>query len=380
MTPRVLVLTGETPLPATSGLRQRTLHLARALAAAFDVEILALGDVPSANGEPFTLHGVPHHRPRLLALAASLRQPYQAAKVRSRAVRRHTASRRWTSVQTELPFLAPEAEPAGAPLVLDAQNVESDVLASLARAERRPVHRARWRWEASKTARFERAVVQAAAAVSATSDDDAAALERLGARRIVVVPNGVDTAAVAHTHPATSSELVYVGHYGYRPNALAALELVDDVLPRLRTACPAATVTIVGRDPDRELRSRASQSVRVTGAVPDVLPHLRKARALVMPLRSGGGTRLKVLEAFAAGVPVVSTRLGVQGLGLEDGEHVLLAETPDELAAAAIRVLSDDALAGRLSAAGRRLVEQRYDWNVVARPLVDVHASLAGKS
>ena len=378
MTPRVLILTGETPLPATSGLRQRTLHLARALGAAFEVEILALGDVPAASGEPFTLRGVPHRRPRGLALAASLRQPYQAAKVRSRAAERQAASTSWTSVQTEVPFLAPVARAAGAPLVVDAQNVESDVLATLANAERRPVHRARWRWEAAKTERFERAIVRAAAAVCATSDEDAAALERLGASRVLLVPNGVDTAAVAHAPLAASSELLYVGHYGYRPNALAALELVDDVLPRVRAACAGATATIVGREPARGLRERARDGVRVTGAVDDVLPYLRAARALVVPLRSGGGTRLKVLEALAAGVPVVSTRLGVQGLGLTDGEHVLLGEAPAELAAATVRVLSDDALAKRLSEQGRRLVEQRYDWSVVARPLVELHDSLAG--
>jgi glycosyltransferase involved in cell wall biosynthesis len=372
----ILMLAGETPLPPTSGLRQRVLHLARALGAAFEVELVVLGEVPAAAGEPFVLRGVPQRRSRRVALAASLLQPYEAAKVGSRAARRVVERGRWASVQVELPFIAPIANGAGAPLVLDAHNVERDVLRGLARADPRPLHRVRWRWEARKTERLERSVVAAAAAVCATSPDDAAVLEELGARRIVLVPNGVDCAEVPHSRPASGCGLVYVGHYGYRPNLLAAGELVDEILPRVRASVPEAAVTLVGREATRRLESKAGEAVRLAGDVPDVLPHLRSARALVLPLRSGSGTRLKVLEALAAGVPVVSTALGVAGLGLRDGVEVLLGETPGELAAQTVRVLSDDELATRLSEDGRRLVEARYDWSVVARPLVELHASL----
>ncbi|HET9508951.1 MAG TPA: glycosyltransferase family 4 protein [Gaiellaceae bacterium] len=376
MSARVLVLAGESPLPPSSGLRQRILHLTRALAAELDVELAALGDVPPGSSEPFAIHSVRHRVSRRRALAGSLRQPYQAAKVRSRALRRLAATGGWTSIQAELPFVAPAAGSHSA-LVLDAHNVETDVLRTLAAVDERPLHRLRWRWEAAKTERFERAVLARAQAVCATSDEDASALERLGARNLLVVPNGVACASVEHRPPAASAELCYVGHFGYRPNQLAAVELVDAVLPRVRAELPAATVTLVGREPGADLARRVGGGVTLAADVPDVLPYLHRARALVVPLRSGSGTRLKVLEALAAGVPVVSTSFGVAGLDVRDGHDVLIGDTPADLAAQAVRVLSDDGLAAGLSESGRRLVERRYDWPVIARPLVELHAGLA---
>jgi glycosyltransferase involved in cell wall biosynthesis len=140
---------------------------------------------------------------------------------------------------------------------------------------------------------------------------------------------------------------------------------------------PAARARIVGRDPTPRLRDRHGGAVQITGTVPDVLPHLRAAGVLVLPLRSGGGTRLKVLEAMAAGVPVVSTPLGVEGLAVRDGEHVLIGRSAADLAELAARVLRDRALAVALSRAGRALVERTYDWAVVARPLIELHHRLA---
>lgn len=375
---RVLVVAGESPLPPTSGLRQRILQLSRQLAAAFDVELLVLGDVPPADGEPFALRGVSHERSRMRALARSVRAPYEASKVSSSELGRVLAEGRWSTVQAELPFVAPAASAAHAPLVLDAHNIEADVLATLARTDGRVLHSARWRWESAKTARLERVVMSTAAAVCTTSDADAAAAERLGSRRTVVVPNGVDCTAVGYRAPAETTELVYVGHFGYRPNVLAAIELVDDVLPRVQAVVPDVRLLLVGREPGPELRSRAGPAVTIAADVPDVLPFLQRSRALVVPLRAGGGTRLKVLEALAAGVPVVSTPFGVAGLDVRDGRDVLLAESAAGLAARCIRVLLEDELAAALSTQGRALAERRYDWSVVARPLIRLHAELGG--
>ena len=370
----ILMLAPETPLPATSGVRLRILHVARALAAAADLELAVVGDVPD-HDEPFPILGTRPAPSRVRALAA-VRRPYQAARHASDDLARIAARSAPDTVQAEFPYLVAPATRAGAPVVLDAHNVESDLAESFAAAEPGRLRRARWRWESGKLARFERDAVRAAATVCATSDGDAAAFEAMGATDVVVVPNGVDTGAIPFAPVGPDPVVVYVAHFGYLPNVAAARELAEEILPRLRASVPAAVVRLVGRDAP----GGDADGLEVVGEVEDVLPHLQAARVTVIPLRAGSGTRLKALEAMAAGVPVVSTRLGVAGLEVRDGEHVLLAESSADLADAAAAVLRDDDLAARLAAAGRALVESRYDWSIVTRPLLEVHRRLAGRA
>lgn len=372
---RALVLAFETPLPAHGGSRLRMLHLARQLATIADVEVAALGDVPSAD-EPFRLTGIPHEASRARALLSSWRRPYLAARYASPAAAGVVARGGWDVVQTTSAWLVEEARAGGVPVVLDAHNVEEEIVRSLAATDERPVHRLRWRWEAAKTHRAERAAVRDVDAVLTCSTADADALAAAGARRTVVVPNGVDTSTVRHQLPASSQVVLYVGQLGYRPNEAAAIQLVDDVFPRIRSGCPGASMRIVGRDPGPALLRRAERDVEVLGDVPEVLPHLHAARVLVVPLTAGSGTRLKILEAMAAGVPVVTTAVGVAGIDAIPGTHVLVGDSSEELAAQAIRVLNDDALARRLSVEARALVESTYDWRVVARPMLELHQEL----
>ena len=371
-----LVLAGESPLPPTSGVRQRVLHLARALAAAQPVHLGVLGPPGPVDGEPFTVTGDGALRPRGASLRASLRRPYAAARHDAPGLARLAAQGDWATVQAETPWLMAPAVQAGRPVVLDAHNVETDFMRSLTRAESRPAHKLRWAWEAAKTERWERAASAAAAAVCVTGEHEAARFEELGAREVVVVPNGVDVRAVPFSPRATGARFVYVGHFGYRPNALAALELAGEVLPLVRASVPQASLALVGREPDPDVRRLTGPNVEVTGEVADLAPYLRSARATIIPLRTGAGTRLKVLEAMAAGVPIVSTPFGVEGIDVRDGEHVLLAETPRELAAAAARLAVDDALCRALAERARRLAEARYDWRAVGAPLVALHARL----
>jgi polysaccharide biosynthesis protein PslH len=374
---KILIVATETLLPANSGVRQRMLHLARQLAAEGHVEVVALGEPEADATEPFALHHVGAHRPPLRALLRGVRRTYMEAKLGTSTLALSARPNEWSSVQAEFPYTVMAAKRVDAPLVMDAHNVESDVLRSVAEDEDRLVHRRRWRWEAAKTERLERKAVAIADAVCAASDDDAATLEGYGARRLVIVPNGVDTRTLEHRLPPRGRKLLYVGHFGYRPNLRAAEELVTRIFPSVRARVPDTTVQLVGREASESLRHLTGRSIDIASDVEDVVPFLHNGDVFVVPLRSGGGTRLKVLEAMAAGVPVVSTRFGVAGLSVRDGEHALLAETTAELAAAASRLIEDHALAESLSLAARELVEQRYDWRQVARPLVDLHASLA---
>jgi glycosyltransferase involved in cell wall biosynthesis len=373
----VLVLAGESPLPATSGFRQRTLHLTRELSKLTSVHLAVLGPVPEGADEPFALTSEGAAKPVLSALLSSWTTPYLAAKIDGRRFSGLIRSQPWTTIQAELAALVPMAHGPGRPVVLNAHNVETTLVRSFQRIERNPVMRARWAWEAVKTKRYESAVVAAADAVCATSQGDARTLEELGARRVVIVPNGVSVAEVAFCPPRQSHEVAYVGHFGYRPNVAAAIELVEGVVPLLRQRVPDTTVVLIGKDPPSALLRLRGPTVEVTGELPDALARLRGAGVTVIPLRAGSGTRLKVLEAMAAGVPVVSTEFGVAGLAARPGREVLLGSSAGELAAAAASVLTDPARAEALAGAARQLVVDRYDWSVLARPLVSLHAELA---
>lgn len=370
-----LVLAVDPPSPPTSGARLRVLHLGRSLAAAFGPDDRVVVGAPpgAAPGEPFELRSTGDHRPRVRALFASVRQPYQAAKLNTPAVRSLVEAEPWRTIQVPV-FLLPSVVAHAGSVVLDAYDIESETLRSLASADRSAVARARWRWEAKKTSDFERALVPLVAAACATSAADAEVLERLGARRVAVVPNGVDVAAVPYREPqGSTAKMVYVGSYDYRPNVDAATELATEVLPVLRRSHPGASVALVGRASAGVAHLGRLQGVEVVGEVPDVVPHLHAASALVVPIRSGSGTRLKVLEAMAAGTPVVSTSFGIAGIDAAEGREVLVAESAEALAAAAARLLLDRRLAVGISGAARRLVERRYDWSAVARPLVELH-------
>jgi len=374
---RTLVLAAESPLPPRSGLRLRVLHLARELARSSQVELAVLGGAEPAPSEPFELRSIPHHdRSRALTALQAWRAPYVVAKQRSSAMAALACAPRWDTVQVEFPSLVPAARNASVPVVLDAHNVESDLLRSVAEQVPNGPSRLRLRWEEKKMRRFEQHVATGVAAVCTTSDADAEIFERWGAAEVVVVPNGVDTGAIPHRRtPARGTQLLYVGHLGYEPNAVAARELAREILPLVRAELPEANVRLVGRDGAR-LSALAGPHVELAGEVPDMLPELRTARAVVIPLRAGSGTRLKVLEAMAAGVPIVATPLAVAGIAVRDEEHVLLGATPAELAEQAIRVCRDDALAQRLSDEARALAERTYDWSIVGEPLRALHARL----
>lgn len=368
---RVLVLAVDSPVPPVSGARLRTLHLARQLASRHEVEVAALEPIPDID-EPFRLVRRGSFRPRPLALASATARPYQAAKLDSRALARHAAQPSWDTVQAPL-YLLPAAAGSGHPMVLDAYDVESDTAASLAATEPRRLHAARRRWEHTKTVRFEIEMVRMATAVCAASEQDASRLVEMGASEPLLVPNGVDVETLVWQPPPSVRRIAYVGNFGYRPNVDAATELVEQVLPGV----PGAEAIVVGRGALGAVGRLAGARVRVLGDVADVVPHLRSARALVVPLRAGSGTRLKVLEAMALGVPVVSTPLGVHGLDVRNGTDVLIADSAADLADATRSVLDDDDVADGMSNAARRLVEHRYSWAVVARPLIDLHARLA---
>jgi glycosyltransferase involved in cell wall biosynthesis len=177
-----------------------------------------------------------------------------------------------------------------------------------------------------------------------------------------VIPNGVDEAffgAVGERPAGLPPRFVFVGAMNWHVNEDAAGWMRRQIWPRIRTALPDAELYFVGREPSAEVRALAdSPEVQVTGTVPDIRPYLQDGAAIVVPLRYGSGIRNKILESFAAGRPVVSTSVGAEGLPVRHGEHLLIADTDEEFAAACIRIIRHPDEAARLVAAGRAVVRQ----------------------
>ncbi len=267
----------------------------------------------------------------------------------------------------------------GMPIVLDAHNVEGPLAIDMAAAA--PGGReARLRRAslAERLVKIESAAFERADQIWVPSERDAQLTAyRYGTTApIEVVPNALDVDSYAGPPAgdgeplrATDPTVVLTARFGYPPNAIAARFLVEEVLPRLWERLPSARLQLVGSDPTGFVRAAAAKEPRieVTGPVPEVAPFLARAFAVAVPLFQGGGTRLKVLEAFAAGTPVVATRKAVEGLDLMEGTHFVVAESADEFAAALEALWTDQARATEIAARARRLVRERYSREVVCR-------------
>jgi glycosyltransferase involved in cell wall biosynthesis len=195
---------------------------------------------------------------------------------------------------------------------------------------------------------------------------------------VEVVPNGVDT--VEHQllpDEANSPAVIFVGNMDYRPNVDAVTFFCRDILPRIRSSFPDLEMWIVGLNPRDEVKQLEGRGVHVTGRVDDVQPYYQRSTVCVVPLRAGGGTRLKILESMALGRPVVSTTVGCEGLDITDGEHLFVADSPELFAEKTIRLLKEDRLRYGMSERARQLVERRYDWGAIANRLLDIYTSVA---
>jgi glycosyltransferase involved in cell wall biosynthesis len=257
------------------------------------------------------------------------------------------------------------------PIALDLHNIYSLLIRREATAPSRawPARQFLSR-EAALLERIEGRAVRHADAIFTVSEQEQAHFARIRGSAVHLVPNGVDCAKYAQLPTGRASAppaILFIGTMSWPANVQAVRFLANVVLPDVQQRIPDATLTIVGRDPGPDVMRLAREPhVTVAGNVPDILPHLRHARMLAVPLESGGGTRLKILEAFAAGLPVVSTAIGSEGLGVADGRELTIAEPPGFAAAVSALLLNPaaaDAQAGR----ARTLARDRYDWGIIGR-------------
>jgi glycosyltransferase involved in cell wall biosynthesis len=274
-------------------------------------------------------------------------------------------------IQIEHCFMAHYRFPPTASLVLDEHNVEYEIrsrtLAVVRPGPRKlydSLNHLKLRAEEQRSWRD----VDACAVTSA--HDEATIRSAFPAARTAVVPNAVDTEYFSPiATPTERGTILFFGTLSYYPNLDGLLFFLRDVMPAVRRLHPSARLKIVGMGPPDALRRFAAPDVTFTGWVEDLRPHLAGASAIIAPLRIGGGTRLKILEAMAMALPVVSTTLGAEGLAVRHGRELLLADTAERFAAEVVRVLRDDDLGAALGGAARRLVEASYDWRASARAL-----------
>jgi len=382
---RSLVIALDLPLPALGGGDLRTLAVVEALARLGPVGVFGVHPRPP---QPSPIAGLAAWRSSSDTALADPRVQGRAALTWLTTPDGHPSDRWWSEIAAgELAQLADELDPQlvvveqlwvyrygeslrapGRRLVLNAHNAEATLHEDLARDSghgRLPAALARTL--AERVAQREAAAVAAADQTWAPSGRDATALAAChppGAVRIDVVPSAIRVDSYAGPAGEREPVMVYPADFAYPPNEHAARRLVSGVLPVVRAAVRDATLVLVGANLPGELAAAAG--VEAPGRVPQMLPYLHRASVMPVALTQGAGTRLKVLEAFAAGVAVVSTRKGVEGLEVRDGVHAVLAESDAELAAAVLRVWDDDRLRTKLVANGAALVRERYGPDAVA--------------
>lgn len=288
-----------------------------------------------------------------------------------REVNRLLATEHFDLCVVDFVFAAPNVDlNGGVPIAFFAHNVEYMILKRLGRAMRMPLLKALLEIEWRKMRRYEATVSRTARITIAVSPQDCELFKSLApAARVVSVATGVDVDYFVPRQVRESPlELVFTGSMDWHPNEDAVLYFMTRILPRVRQEIPDAAFTIVGRNPSRRVQQAAwDNSARVTGTLDDIRPYLEAAAVCVVPLRIGGGTRLKIFEALSMGKAVVATSIAVEGLPLIDGKHYLNADDPDEFAQNVIALLRAPERRRALGSAGRLLTRERYAWPQVVQ-------------
>jgi glycosyltransferase involved in cell wall biosynthesis len=391
---RVLVVTETVPYPLDSGGRIKTFHTLEILRRAHEVRLHAFirdgaqraHQAPlEALGVPTTLHLLQRSLPKEAWFAARSLwgAPYSVGRHFDGGVMRslQTAIATWRPdlVYCDHLSMAEYARRLPVPFVYDAHNVEYAILQRFAGTRRDPLSRAAAAVEWRRVRDYEAEVCRQSRLVFVVSGVDGAELGRLAGSsvRFSTVPIAVDATVPVVQSLTAAPALMFLGGLHWPPNADALVTFVRESWPGVRAACPAATLTSVGRDDSAVAdECRAAPGVRLTGWVPEIESYVAQSRVLVVPMRAGSGMRVKILEAMARGVPVVSTSVGCEGIDVESGRHLLVADEPQAFAAAVVRVLQDGALADRLRHEARALVLAKYDVPAVSTSVLDALASV----
>ncbi|MDQ3486820.1 MAG: glycosyltransferase family 4 protein [Acidobacteriota bacterium] len=394
---KILWLNSGLLLPLDKGGKLRTWHLMRHLALQHDITYLSFAERDQRHEDRVgmrevcnALETVPRTDPAkgTLAFYADAAKhvvaplPYAVGKYRSAEyaaqVRRLLESGGFDVVVADfLPPVANLPRRLSIPSVLFTHNVEAEIWRRHAENASNPFSRALMTQQWNRMLRFEREALSRFDLVLAVSDADSQTFGRLypGALRrpVHVVQTGVDT---SYFTPMPGNErrahLVFTGSMDWLPNEDGMLYFVREILPRIRQVEPEVTLSIIGRAPTPAVKRLAEENgIQVTGRVDDVRPHVAKGDVYVVPLRIGGGTRLKIFEAMSMAKAVVATTVGAEGLPVTSGRDVVLADEPARFAEAVVHLIRDEGARRQIESAARQLVVEKYDWAAVAQDFED---------
>jgi glycosyltransferase involved in cell wall biosynthesis len=365
--------------PTRDGLAIRNYHLLAGLAQEFRVRALALvpahlrgtGEYPpGVEIEEVAQAGRGVRRAAALAESALTGRPYPALLYRSRRLSSRLSY--WTAreppawIVAHSYHVAPAIVARSARSWVDFHNVDSEIWRRMGASSASAARRAFARWQAPRVGRMERGILRRASGVSCVSEADARILAGFGGPPPLVVANGVDLARYAfRSEPAREEVVFFVGDLTWPPNAEGIRWFSTRVWPELLRRRPSARVEILGRGARAWMERQAGAGISFLGEGDDTRPHWNRAAVAIVPLSAGGGTRLKILEAAACGVPVVSTPVGAEGLDFADGSEILLAQGAEEFAGAVSGLLADPDARRSQAAAARRRVEMLSDWQKI---------------
>ena len=396
--PKVLIITGALPYPLVTGAKIRTFNLMKTLADEFDIELLTViaSDADQKHLDAIEAAGIKCHyirrgeskfcKIRDACLSFILSDPYLTRHYTDGRFRNKLgtllSSKTYgvihcdsISMTGNLHDLDPDR------LILTQHNIEHIIWAGYADHATGRIQRLFHGNQYRKVKRLEEHLDRVYGNIVTVSQEDKVTLSRAyPSDRIVVVENGVDPETYSNTDSMSNrSGVIFTGSLDWYPNIDGLNWFVEEIYPELIALKPDCQTSIVGRRPARSVVRAivGKENINLHPDVPEIQPYLNGARVMMVPLRIGGGSRLKILEAMAAKIPVVSTSKGAEGLAVKDGDNIIIEDNPKRFVAALVQIIQDDNLYRKLTESGRKLIDARYSWEKAARPLAELWKRVA---
>ena len=395
---KILFITPNLPFPPDNGGRMRTFGFLKELSTRHDVSLLSFhhsrDDVENIQElreictrvltVPLTKRQLRKNKRMVQLRSIFQKMPYQYLSHYSQMMQQQifqiTDKHDFDIIQVEFSQMGYYDLHSNSVNILDQHNIEAEILYRTYRAENPSVRKLYSYIEWKKFQQTEIDLCRKFSACLTTSDHDRDILKRSSpSLSVQVIPNGVDSTFFRPNKRATSNRnvILFTGTINYFPNTDGLKYFLKEIFPIIQREIPSIQFVIAGKNPTPEIREYSTDpQIEVTGYVKDIRECFSKASIVVVPLRIGGGTRLKILEAMAMGVPVISTSVGAEGLNLVHKQDILIADTPNQFAREVIQLCRDEVTQQRLAKNGRKLIESKYDWKAIVSSLEQTYENL----